>query len=168
MGLIFCEVFLACSISSSRIWFQVFYFPFRHPVNSCSSLDVPVFYLMFLAFYPSTMIRLLFEWNPSLLHLTVSNKPTFLIHGYHSYKIWHRIIFHSSKQNENPEIKKTLIGKGCCPLCSFCFFSFSILKVFAELGFPVPLYYISVSFKHRKYLFIHSTMKLLLLQMDFL
>lgn len=103
----------------------------------------------------------------SVLHLTVSNKPIFPIHGYHRYKIWHRIIFHSSKQNENPEIKKTLTGKGCCPLCSFYFFCFSILKAFVELSFLVTLYYISVSFKCRKYLFIHSTMKLLLLQMDF-
>lgn len=103
----------------------------------------------------------------SVLCLTVSNKPTFLIHGCHGYNIWHGIIFHSSKQNENPEIKKTLTGKGCCPLWSLYFFSISILKAFAELSFPVALYYTPGSFKYRKYLFFHSAVKLLLLQMDF-
>ena len=78
-----------------------------------------------------------------VLHLTVSNKPTFLIHGYHSYKIWHRIIFPSSKQDENPEIKKTFTGKGCYSLTSFLFFS--IIKTFTELSFPVTLH-IPVSF----------------------
>lgn len=100
--------------------------------------------------------------------LTVPNKPPFLIHGHHCHKIWHRITFHSSKQHENPKIKRTLAGKGCCcPLCSFYSFSFPVLKTSAGLSFPVTLYNIPVPLKYRKYLLTHSTMKPLLLQMDF-
>lgn len=100
--------------------------------------------------------------------LTVPNKPPFLIDGHHCHKIWHRITFCSSKQHENPKIKRTLTGKRCCcPLCSFCSFSFPVLKTSAGLSFPVTLYNIPVPLKYRKYLLTHSTMKLLLLQMDF-
>lgn len=141
MEWIFCEIFLALFVSSSRV--QPYIITFSSYIQwtcvhcwTCLFLD-----LMFLALNLSIMIRLLFEWTPSLLCCIwqFPIKPKFLIHGYHSYKIWHRIIFPSSKQDENPEIKKTFTGKGCYPFCSFYFFSFSIIKTFAELSFPVTL-----------------------------
>lgn len=70
VGWMFRKVFLACSVSGSRVWSQVFIFSWDIQLTYVHHWMCLSFDLMFLAFYLSTMIRLLFEWSPSLLCCT--------------------------------------------------------------------------------------------------
>lgn len=144
---IVCEVFLAHSISNSRLSSQVFMLIQNTQITCVHHWTCLFFDLMFLAFYLSTVIRLLFEWTPSLLcciwQFPISLHFWFMDTTAIKFGTeWFSI---AVSKNENPEIKKTLTGKGY-PLCCFYFFSFSIIKAFAELSFPVTLYYVPVSF----------------------
>lgn len=69
----------------------------------------------------------------SVLHLTVPNKPPFLIHGHHSHKIWHRVILHSSKRHENAKTKKSYRQRFCPSLCALLFLLFSCFKDICSL-----------------------------------
>lgn len=99
----------------------------------------------------------------AVLHLSVPNTPPFLIHGHHSHKIWHRVIFHSSKRHENAKTKKVSYRQRFVPsLCALLFLLFSCFKDICRTQVPVKLQNIPVLLRYRKHLFTHWAMKLLL------
>lgn len=102
------------------------YFQLRHPVKLFLLLDVPGFSNQFVAFSLSTVMRLLS--NEIQVHVAGSGKPTFLTDGSHSYKVWHRMIFQSSKQSENPEIRKAKVVAPCALLISSFFYFKAICR----------------------------------------
>lgn len=145
------------------------YFQLRQPVQLCLLLDVPGFWTQFVASSWSTVMRLLSEWNASLLCSTWQ-VPVSLPFWFMDPTATKSGTGWFSRAANKMKIQKSERQKSyrqrSLPLVLFLFL-FSILKPSAELSFPLTLCCIPVSLKYSKYLFVHSAMKLWLFQMDF-